>query len=413
MSDRTIEIFRGILQIWGALLFFASVFEMIRMRNISAERIMTACTAAGTAISFIMDQMLLKNTRILPLWVYPFGFAMLTAAAAATHRAVSLRERYEITPRSVKESFDTLPAGLCFSGSDGLPQMVNPTMESICRELTGNRLSDAAGFRKQLEDNAFTKSVRGGKQPIVRLNDGRAYSFKSYENDMDGELICELIASDITEIFRLTEELNEKRKRSAEINSRLKALNSTIRYVIMEKEILQMKVRIHDELGQALLMAKCSLADRNSVDSSELLRIWRLNIRLLKSESRESWQRPYFVNLQRAALLGIKVDIDGELPEDTALIPIIDTAIAVHTTNVLRHAEGTEANISIKQLEHAYELSFTNNGRPPEYGVKETGGLANLRRKAEEAGGGMKLRALPRFELILRLPKKDDEKEAQ
>ena len=409
----TLEFRYSVLQLWGAALFFIFVYELIRMRQVTAGRSGRALAAVGMAASFALDQLALCENKALPLWAYAALMSVLSVSAAAQLVYIVVRQRREITMMSIKESFDTLPAGLCFFRSGGMPQLVNPTMEGICLSMTGGRLSDAEHFCEMLEQGTLKESIRGGMHPIVRLEDGRAYSFLRYEHDADGEPVHELIASDITEEYRLTEELHRKQKRSAEINSRLKALNSTIRYMIMEKEILQMKVRIHDELGQALLLTKRFIGDRNGVDLEELSGIWQNCVRLLGSEKRESWQKPYFVNLQRAALLGIKVTTEGQLPEDPALIPVIDTAIAVHTTNVLRHAEGDEAHITVNGTGGFYELVFTNNGKKPKYGVKETGGLANLRREVEAAGGGMKLCALPGFELRLRLPMGEKGKEEE
>ena len=41
----------------------------------------------------------------------------------------------------------------------------------------------------------------------------------------------------------------------------------------------------------------------------------------------------------------------------------------------------------------------------PEKGIRESGGLLNLRRMVERAGGGMKIRSLPAFEMALKLPR--------
>ena len=110
-------------------------------------------------------------------------------------------------------------------------------------------------------------------------------------------------------------------------------------------------------------------------------------------------------------LMGIQLICAGELPEEEHLIKVIDSAITVHTSNVMRHAEGSHAYILVEDLEDYYLLHFTNDGKPPRKGIRENGGLANLRRMDEQIGGGMKVVALPRFELLLKLPKKKPEDE--
>ena len=54
-------------------------------------------------------------------------------------------------------------------------------------------------------------------------------------------------------------------------------------------------------------------------------------------------------------------------------------------------------------------MRFTNNGTPPRAPVKESGGLANLRRLIEKIGGTMTINSSPQFEMILHLPEKAQE----
>ena len=155
-----------------------------------------------------------------------------------------------------------------------------------------------------------------------------------------------------------------------------------------------------------LLMTRHFLAAPGQTDTKEMLSLWRRNIALLKNEERERWQEPCFFSLTHADSLGIRIEMNGELPEDETLLSVADTAITVHVTNVLRHAEGDTAYISIEKTPEGYVMRFTNNGKPPCEPVKETGGLANLRRLTEKIGGAMAITSSPQFEMILHLPEK-------
>ena len=247
------------------------------------------------------------------------------------------------------------------------------------------------------------------EEPFVSTEDGKAYSFVYREDVYDGKPIHELLAYDITEEYQLTEELREKQKTALKINRRLKALNSTIQYLIMDKETLRIKMHIHDSFGEMLLMTKHYLVDPENTDKKEMLSLWRRNIALLKNEERENWQTPCFFSLRHADSLGIRIEMNGELPEDETLITVVDSAITVHVTNVLRHAEGDIAYISIEKTADGYLMRFTNNGRPPCTPVNETGGLANLRRMTETIGGKMTINSSPQFEMILQLPERSQE----
>ncbi len=151
------------------------------------------------------------------------------------------------------------------------------------------------------------------------------------------------------------------------------------------------------------------LTKPDQTDKDEMLRLWRRNIALLKNEEREEWQRPYYVTLRHAGQLGVSVILTGALPEDNRLVSVINTAIMIHVTNVIRHAEGNEAYITSEETADDYILRFTNNGKPPAAGISENGGLANLRQKVEGSGGSMKISSRPVFEMVITLPKEQKE----
>ena len=326
---------------------------------------------------------------------------MLTGIAVLEILSCIRTRNRSLTLMSVKECMDELPVGICFYWDGGLTKLTNRRMNSIACKLTGSGIMDA---------DEFQKIVFSGKEaPILRTEDGAALSFVHREDTLDGRTIHELLAFDVTREYRLTEELREKQKKVLNINKRLKALNSVIQFVTMDRETLQIKIHIHDSFGKMLLMTRHFLTAPDQTDTKEMLSLWRRNTALLKDEERESWQEPCFFSLTHADSLGIRIELSGELPEDETLISVADTAITVHVTNVLRHAEGDTAFVSIEKTPEGYVMRFTNNGTPPRAPVKESGGLANLRRLTEKIGGTMTINRSPQFEMILHLPEKAQE----
>jgi hypothetical protein len=395
----------GILMFTAFMLTLTWVYMFIRLLQIKVCRKESLAVSLCSVLSYTVYTLIRDRNGERPVGVCLTAFLVQTVLLTVTGMFIYRQEKTHLSAMSFREGFDTLPAGLCFYTDGGVPKMVNYRMDSLYSEITGDHLSNGEEFWQKLSDGAYQCSVSGGKQPIICLPDGTAFSFMHSVIKVRNEDVYELIASDITGLYNLAKELEEKKKRSQQINARLKALNSTMRYVIMEKELLAIKTRIHDELGQSLLLGRRYLASPEKVNADQMLKQWKNTFGLLLYEEREDWQKPYLVNTRRAELLGVKLTVEGVLPEDEHLIAVIDTAIAVHTTNVQRHAEGTEAYIRITEDERFYNIYFTNNGKAPENGIRESGGLLNLRRMAERAGGGMKIRSLPAFEMALKLPK--------
>lgn len=396
---------QGLLMLAALLPVFLWCYLLICMLQTAVFRKETAAAAIGAVLSYLFYVTLRIHVEEITPLAAAVGFLAQGAALARLARQLFIQKRTHLSAMSIKEGFDTLPAGLCFYQPGGMPRMVNLRMDSLYLQITGEHLSNAEEFYDQLTAGAYPCSISGGEQPMICLPDGTAYSFSHSIITMRGSSVHELIAADITKRYAITQDLAEKQKHIRQINTRLKALNTTMRYVIMEKELLHIKTQVHDELGQALLLSRLYLQEPGQVDAAQMLSQWKNSFGLLLHEERETWQKPYLVNTRQAEMLGIRLEICGKLPEEEHLIPVIDTAIRVHTTNVMRHAEGTHAVIRIEETPQTYLLHFTNDGRQPQDTVRETGGLSNLRRMTEHIGGRMEISSQPQFTLTLELPR--------
>ncbi|MBR1523651.1 MAG: hypothetical protein IJ641_04255 [Lachnospiraceae bacterium] len=101
----------------------------------------------------------------------------------------------------------------------------------------------------------------------------------------------------------------------------------------------------------------------------------------------------------------MKVRLTGELPKEEHLKDIVDTAVTVHITNMLRHTGYRTALIRTGSFGSVYIMELTQDGDESDYEIRETGGLSNLRRQVESAGGVMEVSGRRGFLLTLTLPK--------
>lgn len=199
--------------------------------------------------------------------------------------------------------------------------------------------------------------------------------------------------------------------RARQIRIRLKAFLKMMQCTVMERELLDLKTMLHDSFGRGLLLAKRYLTmeegdvAREPV-KNELTSMWRENIKLLKNEEPEFWQKPYYTSIKHAELLGIRIVTAGTLPEDEGFIGIIDSAIMVSATNTLRHAYGHTVYIDVEKRENGVMLTFQNDGIQPGAEITEKGGLINLRQRVEKSGGSMLVTTEGGFKLRITLPEK-------
>lgn len=330
------------------------------------------------------------------------AFIIIMSVSAWMLINLHMVKKRSINAMSIKESLDTLPEGIMFYYDTGMPKLVNHQMTEIYETLTGDRLLSAKGFWERLTGGDIKGVIRDGNEPLYHLNNGRVLNFKRFTHDINGQSIYELRAMDVTKEYQLTEALNDKKRQADYVNRRLKTLFKMMEYTVMERELLEMKTALHDNLGRGLLLAKRYLVTKDE-GMDDFKDMWRQNIRLLRNEQPEFWQEPYYMSMKYAELMGVKVVITGELPVDEGSVSVIDTAITVQTTNTLRHAYGHTVYISSIRKSGELIVTFTNDGEHPYGDIIERGGLKNLRTKVENAGGSMKIIASPQFVMELRL----------
>ncbi len=184
-------------------------------------------------------------------------------------------------------------------------------------------------------------------------------------------------------------------------------LSQITSYLSLENEALDAKTRIHDNLGRCLLMTKAYLTGQYPITRDAIISEWnriitQMSQPLSDAAKSDSIDTDYFI--RQAKSMGVDVAISGEIPGDERLRKIIDTALTVHITNVLRHAKGNKAYIDIERTADSYIFTFTNDGVTPDTEIIEKGGLKNLRRHVEEIGGTMEIEWADGFKMILTFP---------
>ncbi|MCR4584824.1 MAG: hypothetical protein K5686_03790 [Lachnospiraceae bacterium] len=405
------EVSGGIMLMFVTLILFMYIWQFIRIISLGKGKLSLLLSGVPLVISYVLFQLMTKIQWDEPVPPIPMptvglclGLILLAAFSLWIHIETNRWQERHISAMSVKEAFDRLPAGLLFYVESGVPLMVNEMMHSVSRDISGMPLRDGEAFYKMLKE----KGQETGDQIMVRGESGKVYSIKKSRLLIKGAEVAELTAVDISREYELTEELKKKQDKVRLLNNRLKALLASVEYVSMNRELLQLKTALHDNIGQSILIARRYLSAPGSVDKKRMLDFWGENIKHLVNDEPEEWELPYYVISKEADRLGIKLNIIGELPDEQELIPVVDAAISVHIGNTLKHADGRVATVSVQREAGRIELCFTNDGKQPEEEIVEMGGLLNLRKEVESVGGSMELISRPAFELKISLPGEEE-----
>lgn len=335
----------------------------------------------------------------------PWILVAVLLILAAVHLSVAIpierRRLFErITPDSIREATNDITMGICFADPAGRIILCNETM----RELSYMMISSYPQMIGELDTVLFPPGPDGERPSsgIFFFPSGNVRQFNSSRIAVSGEEGWrQITAQDVTELYRVREQLESENRRLAETNRKLRAMYDRMTDDIREKESLEMKVRVHDTMGRSLItiqdiMENPDEADKKLAELKEAVSIL--------SDSQAPPDGDIADEMKNCEKLGVRLILNGYLPKDPGLERIVISAIRECATNCVRHAHGTYIAVDIQERHGIYSVTITNDGEKPKGKITEGSGLSSLRRRIEASGGEMLTAYSPRFALLLNLP---------
>lgn len=311
---------------------------------------------------------------------------------------------------SVKDAFDNMPIAVCFFDKHGTVRLINRRMLNVSTMLLGSEMQTLTELHNALEAPPKQISVTDGAVPLYNFPDGKTLRFEEkIVTDSDGASFVQVTAADVTELAERQAELRRENEQLSEANRRARQLYENMAEIVREEEILSMKMRVHDDIGHSILSARRALLSNEDIEAVRSnAAVWEKSIELLHHANNMPDQPdPMEYAEKRAEALGVRLVMNGVMPESSRLRYLFSLAVRECVTNCVRHAGGNEVCVTVSADGDSYTAMLTNNGKVPDGQIVEGGGLSALRRRIEKNNGNMTVQSFPCFALTVSL--KDDE----
>ena len=335
---------------------------------------------------------------------------LLTIALGVWMVFSETKNRKTINNTSIKESYDNLPTGVCFFNEAGLPILCNSAMQRFSFAVCGKDVQFITDLEGCLADDFVpaTDARKDGK--VFVLPDGRALHLekRSFTHE-SGNTYTQYIATDITKLHETRVDLQEENAQLRRVQTDLQVLSANVVTVTREEEILNTKMRVHDEIGRCLIEARKYLQEGSTERIPDsVVASWQRAVSMLKyvNDTRDEEMLSEVRKTCESVKLGFIQP--GELPKEENAAYLLACAIRECVTNAVRYASATELYADFTETESDAAVSVTNNGNAPDSEIVEGGGLSTLRRRVERAGGTMAVQSRPRFELTVTVPKEKE-----
>lgn len=307
------------------------------------------------------------------------------------------KSKDKITPDSIKEAISNLPSGLCISALNGIPLLTDRKMYELAEMLTGRFFRNAEEFWQQIthfSDQKHIELVENGDSPTFMLLDGTIWKFARSELVVNGDRYFQIRASDITELYTLSKELEKSNADLDKQYIRLKKLAEEIAVIKREEEILSSKISIHNELGSCILAGNLFI-DNNSKGEGidNVFELWEHLVKGLESSISKQEQEGDFLKqlIEASQTLGCSIEFSGDLPRDEELRYLLMTAVREAVTNAVRHSEANKVTVELNEQDGILSVEISDNGKTLLKEISEGSGLGNLRKKIEKTGGKMEV----------------------
>lgn len=328
------EMTGGRLLVTGALLLLtAQIFIALQAQRQRRSALLICLHVLHAAIGFCLTVCLMDGiyrlpdsethyTSIVPVVRLLFSLPWVAVAATELISAMLLviayhdNRRYAKThllPSSIKEAVDLLPDGICFAREDGAVSLHNLKMDTLCRSVTGKPLTDF----DRLWDAVCARGEDRNGQVFVQIDSVSTFLFARDVITVGSETYIQLIASDVTEQYRITAELAANNARLKDIQLRMRKLQVKASQMFMSREIMNARSVVHDEVGHALLAARYYLEHPENTDEEVLLTLMRQTNNVLLREKEEADTEltdRLGEALKMAKGIGVNVHIDGVIP---------------------------------------------------------------------------------------------------
>ena len=360
-----------------------------------------------------LDSQLTGNTQGLHLHI-PYGVLLAVTLLSLVYGAFAVLSetgnRKAISHSSIKEAFDNLPTAVCFFNESGLPVLCNLAMQRFSFAVCGKDVQFITDLESFLSDDFVPVAEVRKDGKVFILDDGSAWRLeKRTFTHESGESYTQYIAADVTDLQKSRVELTKENEQLRYVQAELKRLSANVVAITREEEILNTKMRVHDEMGKCLVAAQKYLkTDCTESIPDSLAAAWQRAVSMLKY-SNDTPDEDMLSQIRKTCKF-VKVDFvqTGELPKEERIAYLLTCAVRECVTNAVRYAAATELYADFTENEHTATVMVTNNGTAPESEIVEGGGLSTLRRRVERAGGTMIVQSAPRFQLTVSIPKEKE-----
>lgn len=342
------------------------------------------------------------------------GLLLLSVLSLHSDRRVR-RERP--SAMSVAEALNGIAVGIMVTDGRGGPVFMNAEMRSQLEELGfPTDLGNVGGVWEQVEELSLDPADLGLEKAVLRqVGDEAEKPGRALVRLSDGRVFLAMVERPggvrqgtrafSIEVTQLVDAQHRIARANAELDTKNGALArqlANVQGISRQAAFLRMRAAVHDVIGQRLSILQRYL-DAGEIEGESLERLQRLMSSVmddLRAASEQDVTESLEDVVEAFSLAGVRVEVEGELPEKRAIANAFVRVVREASTNACRHGQARVVHVRLEQVEEGgitwETLHIVDDGTPPLQNpslqgevppFKEGSGIAGMRRAIEGCGG--------------------------
>lgn len=364
------------------LVLVAQILKILVKRNIIDKSVIDYYLEYIVAVTLFVILLFHAYVDKNILWLV-LVISLIYEAVSCTYMYYKYFKKESINNFAIKTIVDTSDFGILVLKGKKV-DLINNTMYEILRKLD---------IKKEYIANIAKKSEEQLNGNFVVKVDDKYFMFSINKN--------EIIAFDVTEEYNLQNELNEQNKKIERNNKELIEGIENIEELEREKNLLKLKNKYHDVLGQNLSVLQQYLNKQNiSQESFEEIK-FMIKKMFVDIEDTDDPN----LNLENLIKIhknnGTNINVIGKLPQDKDVAKVFFEVIREATTNAIKHAGSTNIFVEIKEVLEETSMVIKNDGKKPNEFITENDGIRGMRKKANKINASFYIETVPEFSVNL------------
>lgn len=341
------------------------------------------------------------------------------------------RHRQEdVTALSTIETINVIPVGILYLDLRGRPLLMNRCMRTNLIDLhLPTDLRDMSGTWSELRRLGAKDSDEGGKGrrlDLERFGDARSVvevspsEIRLFVRDnliISGRPFERIIGLDVTEYAHAYDRLAHANHLLELAAKELRTQIEEVKKVADNAAYLRMRARVHDVIGQRLSIMHRYLEEGRLDDESleqiePLLRSIAIDLHGKDGDGARDSAEELGDIVHAFGLVGVHIDVDGELPTDVRAAAAFLQIVREASTNATKHAQAHQINVRLweegAESWRTARMTISNDGAPVPASIREGTGIPGMRQVAQDLGGSLEVNAGPPFTLTVSIPLSSD-----